>query len=302
MGWRKALLLINPFSREGEKNKEEAIRILRDLPLELIVPELKSPEEFSPFILQYHQQVDLVIVGGGDGSMGCAIKGLEQTQLPLAVLPLGTANNLARNLSIPLDLKGACQQIMSGVPRKIDLGQVNNRYFFNVAGIGLSTVVNSQIPSELKKRWGPLAYVFSAIKAVKNTRPFTVKVDIPGEAEKVYRSLQVTVCNGKHYGAGMVIQEEAQIDDARLDLFIMELNHWWEGLRFIPGLMKGSFKGQDQTTEGIGPVLFKEAGFTLKTKRPMPIDTDGEITTRTPAVFSVHPQAITVVAPGGVTQ
>ena len=82
--------------------------------------------------------VDLVVIVGGDGTVNAALRGLMETGLPLGILPLGTANDLARTLRIPADPSAAAAVIIGGQMRRIDVDQVNDQFFINVASMGLS--------------------------------------------------------------------------------------------------------------------------------------------------------------------
>ncbi|TAH29987.1 MAG: lipid kinase, partial [Oscillatoriales cyanobacterium] len=100
---KKALLLVNQHSRKGQNLLSQATVKLQALGFDLIVE-----SEISETIRHYQHQVELVIIGGGDGTLNCAIEGLIDTKLPLGILPMGTANDLARTLEIPTDLSAAC--------------------------------------------------------------------------------------------------------------------------------------------------------------------------------------------------
>lgn len=206
----------------------------------------------------------------------------------MGVLPLGTANNLARNLGIPADLVNACEVLAQGVVMEIDLGVVNDRYFLNVAGMGLSTQINRGIPSELKKKWGVMGYGIAALKLLFSARQFTAEIECDGARQRV-RALQITICNGRHFGAGMTIHPNARIDDERLDLCAFQVEHWWQ-----PLVMAGALrKGRHLDLQGVQ--LFQGKEITVRTRRKMWIDTDGEVITQTPAAFRILPTALRVI-------
>ncbi len=126
---RRALLLVNRHARRGQEDLDEAINHLKSLKFELIEESTENPEQIPDRIRQHKDQVDLVIVGGGDGTLNAAAEGLIDTRLPLGILPLGTANDLARTLGIPTDLIEACNIIADGQTQPIDLGWVNGKHF-----------------------------------------------------------------------------------------------------------------------------------------------------------------------------
>ena len=144
----RALLLINPNSRLGRSDLQPALEVLRAGGLELI----KSPSEgdFTETILKAADDVDLVIVGGGDGTLNRLVDAIVKIDLPIGILPLGTANDLARTLELPADLRACAELIIQGKTRRIDLGQVNGKSFFNVASLGISTEVTRSLNSDLK--------------------------------------------------------------------------------------------------------------------------------------------------------
>ena len=98
---KRALLLINRHARQGQKNFAQAVEILNDLDFELLTVPLKKAGQLRSIVREYGDRVDLVIIGGGDGTLNAIVDSLVEMQLPLGILPLGTANDLARTLSIP---------------------------------------------------------------------------------------------------------------------------------------------------------------------------------------------------------
>jgi YegS/Rv2252/BmrU family lipid kinase len=250
----------------------------------------ENPKYFPDLIRQYREQIDLVIVGGGDGSANAAVEGLLDTGLPLGILPLGTANNLARTLGIPSSLPEACQIIAQGCLHRIDLGWVNGQYFFNIASLGLSVEVNRRVSKKLKRHWGVFAYIVTALQVIWTARPFRVEIRWDNQSIHV-KTLQITVANGRYYGSGLVIADDAAIDDQKLDLHSLEIRHWWEMLPLIPTALRG----KSVTGKGVRTIRSEE--IHLSTRKPYAINTDGEQTTQTPARFRVIPQALSIFVP-----
>lgn len=206
-------------------------------------------------------------------------------------LPLGTANDLARTLEIPNTIPEACQVIASGQTRRIDLGWVNGKHFFNVASLGLSVQITQKLTKEAKRRWGVLAYGATAIQVVWQSRPFRAEICHSDKSIQV-KTVQIAVGNGRYYGGGMTVTQDATIDDQMLDLYSLELRHWWQMLMLLPTMRKGTH------TELSSVRSLHGQEFKVSTRRHLPINTDGEITTYTPAHFRVIPSAIAVLVPG----
>lgn len=285
-----ALLLVNTHARQTQKNLSEVLAQLEAYGFEIIQESPEHPKDLAATIQRYENQVDVVIVGGGDGTLNAAVAGLVETHLPLGILPLGTANDLARTLGIPTSIPEACQVIATGCTQAIDIGWVNGQYFFNVASMGLSVKITRNLTKQSKKRWGVFAYAAAAIQATLKARPFYALINTDGQQLRV-RTLQIAVGNGKYYGGGMSIAHDATIDDQRLDLYSLEIRHWWQILLVWLTLRTGRHRKE------LGVRTLHGSEFEVYTTKPHAINTDGEITTQTPAHFRVIPQALRVLVP-----
>jgi diacylglycerol kinase family enzyme len=119
----------------------------------------------------------MVIVGGGDGSLSCAVDELVDRDCVFALLPLGTANSFARTLGVPLDLDGAIAAIATGRRRRIDLGMIDHDYFANSAAMGLSPMIAEGVPHKLKRYLGRVGYLIWALWCLVRFHPFRLTVD-----------------------------------------------------------------------------------------------------------------------------
>jgi len=287
---RRSLLLVNRHSRRGHETLSQVVTQLQGLGFELFEESTEKPQELPNIIRSYRDRVDLVIIGGGDGTLNAAIEGLVDTQLPLGILPLGTANDLARTLQIPQSIPQACQVIATGHSQRIDLGKVNHKHFFNVASLGLSVQITRQLDKKAKRTWGVLAYAATAIKVIWKTRPFRAEIRIGEDSIRV-KTVQIAVGNGRYYGGGMAVADDAAINDQRLDLYSLEYQHWWQILLLVPAM----WLGKHANWSGVRSLQGKE--FDIYTRKPQPINADGEIVTYTPAKFSLIPKAVAVFVP-----
>ena len=268
-----------------------ALKALQRIGVDAVYRDCGTPEGMSPLIAAQATGVDLVIIGGGDGTLNAAAKGVMAAKRPMAILPTGTANDLARTLGIPTDVESAVAMIADAAVKAIDVGSVNDRLFFNVASIGLSAELAQELTRDVKRRFGKLGYGLTAIKVLLRASPF--RADITGSAPGVRRvsTLQVAVGNGRFYGGGNVVQKTARIDDGRLDLYSLEFLQAW---RLV--LMLRSFRQGDQGAwKEVRTMQGKE--FEIRTRRPRPVNADGEIVTQTPARFRIHPAAIKILVP-----
>lgn len=287
----RVLLLVNPVSRHGRDAAQEAERLLIAAGFAVTSPDARDPGNYAALVRGYRGQVETVVVGGGDGSVHLALPGILDIGAKLGVIPLGTANNFARNLGLPTDLAEACAVIAGAQVREVDVAEANGTLFLNVAGLGLSTVVNQRIPRELKKRWGVLAYMFYAFRIASGMRPFHVEISCDGSAPVRVKTFQVTVCSGKYYGSGLPVHEDARIDDGALDLSSTEVSRWWHGLFCLPALLRG------RPHKHAALRWMRGARFEIRTRKRMKVDTDGELSTATPVTFCIHPRKVSVLVP-----
>jgi diacylglycerol kinase (ATP) len=286
----RALLLINTHARQGQNRLSEAVQCLKELGFDLIEEETQQPQQLYEVIIRHQHEVDLVIVGGGDGTLNAAVDALVETQLPLGIIPLGTANDLAKTLEIPNSLPEACKIIAKNQVRRIDLGWVNGKHFFNVASCGLSVKITQRLTKQVKRRWGILAYAITALQVIWKSRPFSAEISI-NDTSMAVKTVQIAVGNGRYYGGGMAVVHDATIDDQRLDLYSVEIKHWWQIIPLLPAMRKG----RHIYSRHVRTVSAQE--IEIHTRKPRPINTDGEITTYTPAHFRVIPSALAVFVP-----
>jgi len=287
---RRVLLIVNRKSRTGAEQLEAAEACLRAQGLEVIALGVDAPREIPKAIQARASEIHLVALGGGDGTLNVACEAILDARLPFAILPLGTANDLARTLGIPSKLEDACAVAAKGLKYRIDVGRANGKYFFNVASIGLSVTVARSIDSATKRRWGPAGYALTVMSTLGKQRPFRARIRCDGRVLVVH-AIQVAVGNGRHYGGGMTVAADAAIDDNLLHLYSISPLSLMRLLLLAPALRTG-WQGR---FEGVHRLCGTR--IDIDTRRPFPVSTDGEVTTQTPVQFEVVPAAIEVMVP-----
>lgn len=288
----RALLLVNRKARRGKDDLSPALDRLRQAGFEFVEERVDVPTQLAQVVRRYRGRADAVVIGGGDGTLTMAADGLVDAQLPLGILPLGTANDLARTLNLPLDPVAAADVIAAGHHRRIDLGWVNGTHFFNVATVGLGVGVTRRLNRERKGRWGVLAYLFAAAHVVTRARPFAADIRTETETIRV-RTVQVTVGNGRHFGGGMTVDAAATIDDGVLHLVSLEVERWWQ----LVGLLPAMWRGTQWRARHIRTLRGREFEITPVKRRKKKVTADGEISSRTPARVRLVPRALSVFAP-----
>lgn len=286
----RALFLANRNARRCADVADHAIAMLHTHQIEPLIPSIATRQDISDAIIHHAGEVDRVIVVGGDGTINAALAGLIHTQLPLGIIPAGTANDLARTLGLPTDVVGAVEVIASEKLSRVDVASVNDKPFINAASMGLSVHITRNLTKPLKRRWGPLAYVLAAIKALAMARAFHATIET-SDGESHVKTVQLLVGNGKYFGGGMVVDENAAIDDATMHLYSVGVYHWWSLLALVPSLRRGTTHSERNIFNAT------DTHFTITTHRPRHITADGEMLTKTPATFSIMPGGISVYVP-----
>jgi diacylglycerol kinase (ATP) len=170
--------------------------------------------------------VRLIVVAGGDGTVNEVVTGLGDRRdgVVLALLPLGTGNDLARTLGIPLELEAALEAAAAGPARRIDLVRVRARgrvrLCVNVAAGGFSARVDQKLTPRLKERWGPLSYVRAAASAIVPVPAHLVRLRVDGQVieEEV---VNVFVANGRSCAGGLLVAPDADVEDGLADVVLV---------------------------------------------------------------------------------
>jgi YegS/Rv2252/BmrU family lipid kinase len=289
---RRALFVVNLQSRKGRALAQKARSMLSDLGFELVDVSSDGRASTAASIRRgLANRPDLIVAGGGDGTLNAVANAIAGTRLPLGILPLGTANDVARAVGVPQKLEDACGAIAGGATRRIDVGRVNDRIFLNDASLGFTAAIASQLTTSTKRRWGIFAAAGIAARSLTRARRFSARIRTRAETLRVM-AYQITIGNGKFFG-GLLSSEDALVDDRRLDLYVLESKRIADVARVVPHL--------ENARRGANPAVLTRKGgrFVIETARPMRIYTDGEPAAWTPATVCVVPAALAVYVPPG---
>lgn len=169
---KRILLLTNPYSARGGQSIQPAREVFADYGIDCIHEPLgddRSPQDILSHLVG---RIDAVVVGGGDGTLNTVAPAIVDSGLPLGLLPLGTANDFARSLSIPTDPAAAAKVIGQGETARVFPARVKGRYCFNAVNIGLGARVRRHTHNLLKRIWGYLSYAIALYFAYRDQTPF----------------------------------------------------------------------------------------------------------------------------------
>ena len=176
--------------------------------------------------LAVHQGADVVVAGGGDGTVNEVATGLLTASVgasarpSFGILPLGTANDLARSAAIPLDLTAALEVVVSRPATSIDVGRIGDRMFLNVATGGFGTQITVETPENMKKALGAAAYLLTGLTRFTSISPVSASFRGP---DFVWEGafLVLAIGNGRQAGGGQMLCKDAVISDGLLDVKIL---------------------------------------------------------------------------------
>lgn len=227
--------------------------------------------------------------------MGAVASALRGTDIPLGIIPRGTANAFSVALGIPTSLKAACTNLLLGNTRRVDLALCNGRPMILLAGLGFEAGMVTMASRELKNVLGPMAYIFSGARQLVAQQPFDAKLLINGEATDVHASA-ITVANAAP-ATSVMAQGFGQVipDDGQLEVIIASPRDWMGGFSVLSSLAKSAVLKNSTNNADIICVRTSELHVTLPT--PQIIVIEGEIEETDHMTVSVIPAALKVVAP-----
>lgn len=276
---KSVALLANPESGSGEAEivQRELVRLGAAVdvhPIDEWERAVASPSE-------------RIVVAGGDGSVACAAAAAGEAGVPLAVVPVGTANDFARALDLPGDVEVACRLAVAGTrTRALELGRMGDRPFVNVASVGLPPAAARRARGA-KRLLGPAAYAFGAIRAGLRARPVECTLRRDGEEVFAGSAWQVTVACTGSFGAGSSV--DADPADGELDAVVVEATHRAALVARAYGLRRGTIESQR------GVRSFRGRRIELDAPPETAYNVDGEVVEAGSATFTATENAFELV-------
>ncbi len=239
-----------------------------------------------------HRSIELVIVGGGDGSVNEAANSIlaREGKVPaLGIMPLGTANDFATSCRIPGEPLASLKLALTGESTAIDAVQANERFFLNVATAGFGAAVTANTPVALKNFLGGGAYTIAGLVQALDFEPYPSRVLTP-DGEYNAQLLVGAVCNGRTAGGGQALAPEALLNDGLLDVLIIN-RFSMSDVRLVLEELKNPGAESKFVQRFKTPWLEGESDYKI------PVNLDGEPYAAKQICFSVQANAIKVVLP-----
>jgi diacylglycerol kinase (ATP) len=286
----KICVILNPAAGSAENTE-----VLREKLERLGSCEFKTTAEPGDAQKFAHHAVadgcDLTISAGGDGTLNEVVNGIaeQNSQCRVGIIPLGTGNDFARSINLPAKVDECLEIIARGQTKAIDLVRVTSdqvRYFVNVSAGGFSGVVGEKLTTEIKKSWGPLAYLRGAAAALPELRAYKTTI-VFDDAETVTMNLyNVIIANGRYVAGGIPVAPEAIINDGVVDVFLIPEKPAAELTILVAQMLLGKHTANDAI------VYRRAAKVAVNSKPGMWFNVDGELVGNEPALFEVMPGAM----------
>jgi len=301
-----ALLIHNPNAGSGgdarRRELDTARRIFAERGIEVALAETRGPGEATEMAARASREGrQLVIACGGDGTLNEIVNGLAAQQngqrVPLALLPAGTANVLAKELDLSWDIPRAAEQLVQGEIRELALGLATplenpekKRYFLSVAGAGPDGQITYALDLDLKARLGILAYWWQGVREVFAYK--FPKFRVTSEGESLDASL-IIVGRTKHYGGPFKITTRADLYEDQFELLALTTQSGLKYLSYLPTLWFGDLRKAD------GTHFWKVDRLVCEPLDPEPVyaQVDGEPMARLPVEFKIVPRALKLLVP-----
>ncbi|MFI6511124.1 diacylglycerol/lipid kinase family protein [Streptosporangium sp. NPDC050855] len=288
----RVCVVVNTRSRRGRRRYPEVVRLLRAAgfdPIRLF-PVIDPRRLRATLEEALATGPDLLVVGGGDGTLSAAVKHVAHRDVALGVLPLGTTNNFVRSLGVPLDLAGAIRVLRTGKVADIDLGIAGDREFANLASFGVSVEVAGTVRNWMKRLLGRAAYPLTALTVLPGHRPFRAFLTVDGRRHELLTH-QLNIANGRFHG-GWQVAKDISIDNGHLVAYQLGSG---KRLRLVAETLLRGVSGRWRSVAGGPFVVGRE--MHLETDPPMAADVDGEVRLMTPITIRTVPNGLRVMVP-----
>ncbi|HEU4521850.1 MAG TPA: diacylglycerol kinase family protein [Thermoanaerobaculia bacterium] len=220
---------------------------------------------------------DRVVICGGDGSIHFAVRQFDLRRGTIGLIPLGSGDDFARVMGIPRHVEQACEAVMGGEIREIDVATANGIRYLGVAGLGFDSEVAARA-NRVRFLRGSAVYLYSIFRVLPKFRPHPVRIST-GDGTRSEEIMFAVVGNSRQYGGGIRIVPDAVIDDGVLDYCIVHRTSRFQLLKTLPRAYNGSHVRSRFVETGKG------TSFRFESDSPLEVYADGELVTQTPVDF-----------------
>jgi len=265
---KKVRFIYNPYSGENIilHELDKVMKLHQEKGYQVVPYRIQKDKDIDEAFDIIDKDYNYVLVAGGDGTVDSVVNAMMNRgiDLPIGILPVGTANDFGKFIGIPSDVTKACNQILESEPKAVDIGKINDKYFINVASSGLFTDVSQKTDLNLKNTIGKLAYYLKGIEEIPNFRRLKVhlkskEVDFDGEM------YLILVFNGQTAG-NFKLATRADVNDGYLDVIMIKAVPIIEILPLFIKILKGEHLDSDKV------IYFKTDDILIESEEDIVVD------------------------------
>lgn len=293
---RRVLIIYNPTA--GIASARRAQRVLKTLLKMGAVVTLRRTArrgDAEAFASEASQAMfDVVVAAGGDGTINEVVNGLAGTALPLAVIPLGTANVLAAEIDLPRRARDLARMILSGKTRAVCIGVANQRHFIMMAGAGFDAHLVAHVDPRVKRVLGKAAYVLEALRGMFRFAYPTYRVTIDGIP---WTAASVIVANGHYYGGRFICAPDACLEDHTFEVCLFLSAGRLAVLRYGLALVRRRLHrlADFRIIRGASVTIETDSGALAQPSGDEPVQLDGDIGCRLPLTIRPASQSLLLI-------
>lgn len=282
------LIILNPAAR-GERAQRQQARV-ESLARDCVVCATTHTGEAESMARRgVAEGFEKIVAAGGDGTTNEVVNGLAGTEATLGLLPIGTMNVFATELGLPVNDLERCWNIIQGENiRSVDLPKANQKFFVQLAGVGLDAQVVKETSAQLKRNFGPLSYLISAAQIAARQPP---RLFIKSEDASIDEGSFVLVGNGRLYGGPFPFFKHAALDDGLLDVIVFKRLGYLEIIKYLQDVV---FSSDIRVPE---VEYFQTRHLRVESDQTVPVEIDGELVGNCPVEFTLQNRALRVLAP-----
>ncbi|AIY82096.1 YegS/Rv2252/BmrU family lipid kinase [Clostridium botulinum] len=269
---KKVKFIYNPYSGENiiVNELDNVIKLHEEAELQIIPYRIQRGKSLEEALEDVDNTYKYILIAGGDGTVDSVVNAMKKRKidLPIGILPVGTANDFGKFINIPNNIIDACNKILKSKPVGVDLGKINDKYFINVASTGLFTDVSQKTDVNLKNTIGKLAYYLKGIEELPNFRRLKVNIKSK-ECNYDGEMYLLLVFNGESAG-NFRLATEADVTDGKLDVIVFKAIPIIELIPLFIKILKGEHLDSNKV------VYFKTDDLYIECNEEIVTDIDGE--------------------------
>lgn len=286
---KNTVVILNPAARSDRANRwrKRVETLTRGA---VLCATSRSGEAESIARNAVEEGFEKIVAAGGDGTINEVVNGIADSGAALGLLPLGTVNVFAQELGLPAHDLARCWEIVkNGRTRLIDLPSANGKHFVQLAGVGLDAQVVKETSLALKRSFGPLSYLVSAVQIATRQPP---RLLVKSDDTKIEEGSFVLVGNGRLYGGPFPFFKQAVIDDGLFDVLVFKQLGYLEIIKYLQNVF---FSSEIRVPE---VEYFQTTALHVSSEDKVPVEIDGELVGNCPVEFQIRKRGLRVLAPG----